>query len=130
MNLLKRSKSKVITGTITHYTPSIILIFVKKPIYFSAYFNYYLVTICKHNPNISFCLIELQFELDITTQSLRSTFGEFPYYYYRGKIVHLLFFLSSFWRRCRGLLKYKVFILFQLKFFCSSTKNFFFFFFF
>src|SRR3954469_4315900 len=94
MNLLKRSKSKVIIGTITHYTPSIILIFVKKPIYFSTYFNYCLVTICKHGPNISFCLIELQFELDITTQSLRSTFGEFPYYYYRGKIVHLLFFRS------------------------------------
>src|SRR3954463_16704810 len=58
MNLLKRSKSKVITETITHYTPSIILIFVKKPIYFSAYFNYCLVTICKQNPNISTCQVE------------------------------------------------------------------------
>ena len=43
------------------------------------------------------------------------------FYYYIGKIVHLLFSRSSFWRRCRGLPNYLLIII-QLEFCCSATK--------
>ena len=71
----------------------------------------------------AFCLIEIVSKLCIVMQSSRFDTWDFPFITTIGKIVHLLFFLSSFWRRYRGLPKIIEFTdLFQLEFCCSTTK--------